>query len=118
LPFVQVTVYANGKAVTLQRVLLDTGSAGTIFKTDDMETIGLKLGNEDRIRYMVGIGGTESVIEKEVEAIEIGDLRVSRFLVQLGALNYGFEIDGILGADFLLQAKAQINFNTLILSAG
>ena len=83
-----------------------------------MERVDLKLSNEDPIRYMIGIGGTEAVIEKEVEAIVVGDLRVSHFSIQLGALNYGFDLDGILGADFLLQAKAQINFNTFTLGRG
>jgi hypothetical protein len=34
LPFVSATIIFRGNSLTLENVLLDTGSAGTIFKVD------------------------------------------------------------------------------------
>jgi hypothetical protein len=73
---------------------------------------------EDQIIMMTGVGGSEAVIEKRVEAMAVGDLQISPFTIQMGALDYGLKFDGILGADFLLQAEAQMNFKTLTLGKG
>ena len=37
LAFVAVTLQVNGQVLSLEHVLLDTGSAGTVFKTDALE---------------------------------------------------------------------------------
>lgn len=118
LPFVSATIYANGQVLHLDKVLLDTGSAGTVFKTVDLEKIGVLLDTQDVIREMTGIGGSEYVVEKQVDSLEVGDLRVSPFTVQIGALDYGTPMDGIIGVDFLLQAGAHIDFITMLLSKG
>lgn len=115
LAFVAVTLRVNEKTLTLPKVLLDTGSGGTIFKTVDMETLGLQLEGRDVIRQIFGVGEGEYVIEKQVSEIIVGDVRVSPFNIQMGAVNYGIPMDGILGLDFLLQAEASIDFKKLIL---
>ena len=115
LPFVDVTLRANGQSLRLEHVLLDTGSAGTVFRTDDLYRLGVLIQPDDPIRYMVGVGGYEAVIEKRIEAVEAGDLIATPFLVQLGALDYGIQLDGILGLDFLLQTGAIINLRQMVL---
>ena len=117
LPFVSATIYAKGHVLQLNKVLLDTGSAGTVFKTIDLEGIGVLLESTDTIRTMSGVGeGDEYVIEKQIDALVIGDLRVSPFTIQIGALDYGIPMDGIIGVDFLLQAGASIDMKNLTLS--
>ncbi|MFC1959922.1 hypothetical protein ACFLYO_04360, partial [Chloroflexota bacterium] len=74
LPFVNVILQVNQQTLNLSRVLLDTGSAATIFKTDDLMKLGLSLETNDPIHYMVGIGGREIVIEKEIEMLQVGYL--------------------------------------------
>ncbi len=101
LPFITVMVWANGQSLTLNRVLLDTGSAVTAFKTEDLEQIGVFLQPQDQLVRLRGIGGMETVVRKQIEAIEIGDLVVSPMTVQLGELNYAIPMDGILGRFFV-----------------
>ena len=36
LPFVTVTLIQQGRQLTLQHVLLDTGSAGSLFSADEL----------------------------------------------------------------------------------
>lgn len=69
LPFVAVTLTAKNQQVTFERVLLDTGSAATLFKTDNLEQLGIIPQPDNRIRFMAGVGGIESVIEKQVDAL-------------------------------------------------
>jgi hypothetical protein len=113
LPFVSISLRANGQTLNLTTVLLDSGSAACVFRTELLEAIGVVPDRTDTIRFMTGIGGREAVIEKQIDAIEIGNLGVTPFIVQIGELDYGFAIDGILGSDFLFEAGAQVNFKSL-----
>jgi hypothetical protein len=119
LPFVAVTLHAGGQILTLEHVLLDTGSHSTVFKTLDLEKLGIRLLLTDQLRYLRGIGGLEAVVEKTIDAVEVGSLVVAPFTVEMGAVNYGTSLDGILGLDFLLRTQAIIDLNQLQLrSAG
>jgi hypothetical protein len=40
LPFIEATVTFRGQSLKLENVLLDTGSAGTIFNVNKLEEIG------------------------------------------------------------------------------
>lgn len=117
LPFVSVTLHANGQQLTLERVLVDTGSGGTVFKTDDLKKLGVLPSPTDRLRFLKGIGGEEAVIEKQIDAVEVATLSLAPFRIQMGAVEYGLGMDGILGADFLLRAKAVVDFDVLQLRA-
>jgi hypothetical protein len=94
-------------------MLLDTGSAVTIFKTDDMMALGIVLLPDDRIRHMAGVGGNEIVVEKQMTTVQVGNLSASPFTIQMGAVDYGILMDGILGLDFLLQVGACIDLHDL-----
>jgi hypothetical protein len=113
LPFVSVKVSANEKSIVLTRVLLDTGSAATVFRTEDMKQIGVVEQLTDIISTMSGMGGSEYVIEKQVETVEVNGLSVHSFTIQMGEMDDDFPMDGIIGADFLLAARAIIDFDTL-----
>jgi hypothetical protein len=54
-------------------------------------------------------GGVEFVFTKRVDRISVGELRVDGFEIEIGVMNYGFDIDGILGMDFLVRAGAVVN---------
>jgi len=113
LPFVSVELTANGQQIQIPNVLIDTGAAASIFRTDDLLTIGIVPSPTDQIRFMSGVGGREAVIEKQIENLTVGNLSVSPFTIQLGAMDYGLAINGIVGMDFLFTTGATINFRTL-----
>ncbi len=113
LPFISVVLTANGQQLQVSNVLLDTGAAVSVFKTDDLLTIGVVPSPTDQIRFMSGIGGREAVIEKQIETLAIGNLTASPFTIQLGAVDYGFVINGIIGVDFLFAVGATINLRAL-----
>jgi len=113
LPYVTVTLLYSGQQLDLGNVLLDTGSAGTLFAADQVLAVGLQYEADDTVQRIRGIGGAEFVFVKRVDRLSVGELQVSDFAIEVGAMDYGFAIDGIIGTDFLLQVGAVIDLSRL-----
>ena len=109
LPFVPATVVFRGRGGTLANMLLDTGSAGTLLSADRLLDIGVQFEPADPVRRIRGVGGAEFVFVKRVEHIAVGELMAGDFSIEVGAMDYGFELDGIIGNDFLVQVGAVID---------
>ena len=107
-------MHVNQK-LELSRVLLDTGSATTLFSASKLLEIGLTYELDDTLSTVRGVGGSETVFGKTLQEIRIADYAVPDFKVQVGDMDYGFDLDGILGLDFLLQTRATINLDGLAL---
>lgn len=105
----------KGKSVRLHRVLVDTGSGGTIISTDLAETIGIIAEEDDMIYRITGVGGSEFVFSKKVDSIRLGDVEANNFIIEVGAMNYGFSLEGIIGLDLLQDLKAIINIDKLLI---
>ena len=56
-----------------------------------------------------GIGGTEIVFTKWFDSVSLGDSSVSPCRIQIGVMDYGIEIQGILGFDFIRAAHLVID---------
>ncbi len=115
LPFVQVTVIYRNVELEISDVLVDTGSATTILAADQVARIGIIPEPSDILYTIRGVGGIETVFTRRIGRLRIGRREVTDFEVEVGGMDYGFEIQGILGMDFLLQAGAIINLRDLSL---
>jgi hypothetical protein len=113
LPYVTASLTYQGQQLSFRDVLLDTGSAGTIFSTDRVLTAGLTYAPDDEVHRIRGVGGTEFVFTKRVNSLAVGKLQVNDFQIEVGAMDYGFDIDGIIGMDFLIQVGAIIDLAKL-----
>jgi hypothetical protein len=113
LPYVTVTLQYRGQQLDLANVLLDTGSAGTLFPADQVLAVGLQYEADDLVQRIRGVGGAEFVFIKRIDRLSVGELQVSDFDIEVGAMDYGFAIDGIIGTDFLLQVGAVIDLSRL-----
>ncbi len=109
LPFVEARVTQGGREVRLTNVLLDTGSAGSIVAADLVEEIGVTYAPDDAVHRIRGVGGVEFVFAKSIDRIDVGELNVKDFVVEVGAMDYGFPINGILGMDFLITVGAIVD---------
>lgn len=109
LLYATVEVSYRGRCLELDNVLLDTGSAGTVFSIDRLLEIGLEYAADDAVQRIHGVGGTEFVFSKTVERLTLGDIHVDNFEIEVGGMNYGFEMNGIIGLDFLLRVGAVID---------
>lgn len=113
LPFVSATLFYRGKRLTLKNVILDTGSVSTIFSTDKVAQIRLTFELDDMLHTLRGVGGSEIVFAKTIDKLMVDKLQVSAFEVEIGAMDYGFEIDGIIGMDFLTQVGAVVDLSKM-----
>jgi hypothetical protein len=113
LPFVTVRLGRGTEELVLERVLLDTGSATTVFAVDEVAILGIVPEPADRIRRLVGIGGTELVLAKRIESLALGAIQVQDFPIQIGAMKYGFPIQGLLGTDFFFEARVVLDLGLL-----
>ena len=109
LPFISANLLFRGRQLGFENMLLDTGSAGTVLASDKVVAVDLIAEPDDLIRRIRGVGGAEYVFSKQVDALSVGKLYVSDFEVEIGAMDYGFAIDGIIGMDFLSQVGAMID---------
>jgi hypothetical protein len=116
LPFIDILVKHKGKEISISHILIDTGSAKSILSADILGTIGVYPSPKDRLRKVKGIGGNEIVFEKCIEFVIVDKCSIKNCTVQVGAMNYGFEINGILGIDYLTTSKAIIDIDKNILS--
>lgn len=113
LPFVTVTLSANGQTLTLDQILVDTGSFASVFRTDDLAKLDVRPQGSDRLIEVFGIGGSEHVVQTQIDQLQVGDLSLRPAVIQMGRVDYGFNINGILGFDFLQRTGAAIDLKIL-----
>ncbi|AJD31109.1 retropepsin-like aspartic protease [Clostridium sporogenes] len=116
LPFCSIKLIYKDKEMILDNILLDTGSGGTVLKMDKVEEVGITIEENDIIETISGVGGSEFVYKKYVNSISIGDLILDNFKVEIGVMDYGFEINGIIGMDFLKSLGAVIDLDKMIVT--
>jgi len=111
LPFTTVKISYDGASIKINNVLVDTGSASTIFAADIMATVNIIPEPDDKLFAIRGVGGSETVFSREIDFVQIGERRLDQFEIEIGGMDYGFEINGILGMDFLVSVGAIINLH-------
>jgi hypothetical protein len=89
------------------------GSGGTIFSADALARIGILPEPEDILHTIFGVGGSEVVFTRKVDELKAGAYSLKQFEIEIGGMDYGFDIHGILGMDFLISAGARIDLEKL-----
>lgn len=51
--------------------------------------------------------------KRRVVFLELGEFKLPNFEIEVGGMDYGFQIHGILGMDFLIGSDAIINLKTM-----
>ena len=110
LPFISITAVHGGIEFRIDNVLVDTGSAATIFASDYVRQFGIDSEPWDKIRKIVGVGGNEYVIEKRIDTLIIDGVSIEDSIIQVGDMDYGFGINGIIGGDLLMRTKMIIDY--------
>lgn len=101
------------REIDLQHLLVDTGSAASVFSADVLFDLGLVPRPDDRLRRIRGVGGTEFVFTRRIDRLEIGTLAVDDFEIEVGAVDYGFQMDGLVGLDFLMASSAILDLGRM-----
>lgn len=113
LPFITIRLAYQNTEIEVTNVLVDTGSASTILSADVVAQIGLVPEPADLLYTIRGVGGVEVVFSRRVDFLQLDQRRLAQFELEVGGMDYGFEINGILGMDALTQAGAMINLRDL-----
>jgi hypothetical protein len=116
IPFVNVVLTYKGVSIEVSNVLVDTGSARSIFAADIVSSLEIYYEPEDVIETMRGVGGIETIFERLIDSIQVDTYKLDSFPVQIGGMDYGFDIYGTLGMDFLVASQAILNFGTFTMS--
>ncbi len=115
LPFTSVALTLGGITIQADNVLVDTGSARTTVASRIVAKLGIFASPQDRFRKLRGVGGQEVVFFRELDRVAVEGHGIDGFLLGVSAMEYGFEIGGILGMDFLYSAGAIVNLLDLTL---
>jgi len=113
LPFITIEIKHAGKRVKIPNVLVDTGSGGTVFSADELAKIDITPQPDDALHTISGVGGNEVVFTRKVDEVKAGKFSAKNFEIEVGGMDYGFDIQGILGMDFLVSAKAKIDLEKM-----
>lgn len=76
---------------------------------------GITIEDNDIIESISGIGGSEFVYKKRIDNIKLGNLEVIDFTIEVGVMDYGFDINGIIGMDFMRKVGSIIDLNKMII---
>lgn len=94
LAFVVAKLTYAGTCIEIPEMLVDTGAASTVINADRAAEAGIYLQPSDSLRRLNEHG-------------------IDRFEVEIGEMDYGFDLGGILGMDFLRAANAVIDLGRL-----
>lgn len=53
--------------------------------------------------------------KKVIDKVSLGDFSVNDFKVEIGVMDYGFDINGIIGVNFLKEINAVIDLKEMII---
>jgi predicted aspartyl protease len=113
LAFVTATLAYRGTTIEIPDVLVDTGAASTVIDADHAAKAGIYLEPTDRLRRLRGVGGHEHVFVRKIDWFAIDGRGLDGFEIEMGELDYGFQLGGILGMDFLRAAGAILDLGAL-----
>ncbi len=115
LAFTRLTIMYQGRMIDVDHVLIDTGSASTILAAREVVGLGIVPEMEDIVYTVRGVGGSEAVFTRRVDQMAVETHALANFEIEVGSMSYGFDLNGILGMDFLTRAGAIINLRALTL---
>lgn len=115
LIYADATLTHGDIQVLINNALIDTGSASTVISNEMAEKLGLKPEPADIINLVQGVGGYETVIEKKIDFVSLDTSIVSDFNIQVSVMDYGIELDAIIGLDMLTKCKVLLDLDNLTL---
>ncbi len=78
-----------------------------------MAALGIHPEAGDKIRRIRGVGGVEYVFSRLIDSISISGQELDSVELEFGGLDYGFQMNGILGLDVLMRMGAVLDLKYL-----
>ena len=113
LLFVSLTLAYKGRFHTIDHVILDTGATQSLIDREAVAPLHLTTEDDDLIVIMLGIGGKEHAIRKQIDILQFVSYVVETPLIDFGNLEVHAGINGLLGADILIGGKFIIDLDNM-----
>lgn len=117
LIYATVTLSHKSRTVIIKNALVDTGSSSSVISSEIANKLGLKPEPTDIINSVQGVGGSETVIEKVIDSIDLDASTVNNFHIQVGAMDYGISLEAIIGLDLLTAFRSVLDLEKFTLTA-
>lgn len=112
LLYTDIKLTHEGKSVIVEDVIVDTGASHTIILPEYLETMDVGFSDDDTIVKASGYGGTvEYSVRKLVDKISLGNIEIEKIRLDFGQIDPYERVNGLLGLDFLKEAKIVIDLN-------
>ena len=108
-----IIVHFKGQALTIDKMVIDTGASHTLLSADVVADIGVFFEVGDKIVNAYGIGGEESCFRKTFDSVTLDDFKIENFKLDVGVLHEKLDANGLLGLDLLMAANMIINLSEL-----
>ncbi|RQW12663.1 hypothetical protein EH198_06300 [Paenibacillus rhizophilus] len=109
------TLNYKGQALTIDKLVIDTGASHTLLSTDAVANIGVYFETGDEIVTAFGIGGEESCFRKTIDSIQLGSFQIYDYKLDIGSLHEKLQINGLLGLDVLMGANIVLDLAELVM---
>ena len=116
LLYTSIKLTHEGNCVTIDDVIIDTGAFHTIITTDFLDEMGAKFSNEDKLIEASGYGGASSyAVRKRIDSITCDTIKLQNLKIDFGEIDPNERINGLLGLDFLRQARIVLDLEELVM---
>ncbi|MBE6062579.1 MAG: hypothetical protein E7207_03270 [Clostridium butyricum] len=116
LLYTSIKLSHEGKSITVNDVIIDTGAFHTIISPDFLEELQAEFTDNDILIEAYGYGGASSyAVRKRIDNISCEDIKLSDFKIDFGEIDPGEKVNGLLGLDFFRQARIVLNIDDLIM---
>ena len=110
LIWVSIDIEYEGEDIKINNCILDTGSATTAI---DIDLVEFNYKKPSFVKRLVGIGGgTQEVVNQEVEKITIDQISLENVEIEFGDIQADLGINGFIGTDVLRHFDINIKFTT------
>jgi hypothetical protein len=109
LIWIPICIEYEGENININNCILDTGSATTAI---DIDLVEFNYKKPSFVKRLVGIGGgTQEVINQEVNKITIDQISLENVEIEFGDIQADIGINGFIGTDVLRNFDINIKFS-------
>jgi hypothetical protein len=109
LIWIPIDIEYEGENINIDNCILDTGSATTAI---DIDLVEFNYKKPSFVKRLVGIGGgTQEVINQEVNKITIDQISLENVEIEFGDIQADIGINGFIGTDVLRNFDINIKFS-------
>lgn len=104
----------EGKSITVNDVIIDTGAFHTILSPDFLEELQAGFTDDDVLIEAYGYGGASNyAVRKRIDTISCEDIMLNDFKIDFGEIDPDEKVNGLLGLDFFRKAEIVLDIAEL-----